>query len=122
MSVIEEILEKFGLTEKDLDTPGYKGELKTLLDMQSSIQRGQVSVESTRQYLASMRDAVEKELIDEPEFIRIFIFKVENRKQIYLKARLKNYMLLEAYLSSPERMKEMMENMVANIKRGSRQS
>ena len=118
MNVIDEILEKFGLTEKDLDTPGYKGELQTLLNMQSSIQKGQVSVESTRQYLASMRDAVEKELIDEPEFVRVFVFKVENRKQIYLKARLKNYMLLEAYLSSPERMKEMMENMVANIKRG----
>jgi len=115
--MIDEILEKFGLTYKDLDTEGYAGELQTLLDMQANLQKGQVSIESTRTHLASMRDAVERELVDEPEFVWRFIFRVPNRKQIYLKARLKNYMLLEAYLSSPERMKQMMEDMVGNIKK-----
>ena len=115
MSSISDILEKVGLTEKDLDTPGYSGELKTLLEMQANLQRGQVSIESTRQYLSSMRDAVERELVNEPTFIRIFILKVENPKLIKLQARLQNYMLLEAYLSTPERMKQMMEDMVAGM-------
>ena len=114
--MIDQILEKFGLTYKDLDTPGHSGELKTLLDMESEVQKqGQMSVESIKKNISSLKDAVEKELIDEPEFNYIFTFKVPNRKQIYLKARLKNYMLLDAYLNSPERMKEMMEDMVAGL-------
>mgnify|MGYP001499066919 CR=1 FL=1 len=111
--MIDEILKKFGLKEEDLDTPGHSGEMATLLKMQQTIQQNQVTVESTRKYITSLREAVTKELVDEPEFNYIFIFKVPNRKQVMLKARLKNYLLLEAYLSSPERMKEEMENMVS---------
>jgi hypothetical protein len=113
MSLINEVLEKFGLKEEDLDTPGHSGEMETLLKMQQTIQKNQVSVERTRAYVSSLREEVTKQLVDEPEFNYIFIFKVPNRKQIFLKARLKNYMLLEAYLSSPERMKQEMEDMVS---------
>jgi hypothetical protein len=113
MSLINDVLAKFGLKEEDLDTPGHSGEMETLLKMQQTIQKNQVSVESTRSYVASLREAVTRELIDEPEFNYIFIFKVPNRKQILLKARLKNYLLLEAYLSSPERMKQEMEDIVS---------
>lgn len=113
--MIDELLEKFGLRYEDLDTPGHGGERKTLLEMEAASRKGQVSIESTRQYIASMKDAVERELIDEPEFNYLFIFKIPNRKQIYLKARLKNYMLLEAYFSTPERMKQMMEDMLAGM-------
>ncbi len=114
--MIDTILEKFGLKYTDLDTPGHSGELKTLLEMESEIQKqSHLSVESIKKYISTMKDAIERELIDEPEFTYIFIFRVPNRKQIYLKARLKNYMLLDAYLNSSERMKEMMEDMVAGL-------
>lgn len=113
--MLDKLLKKTGLRFEDLDTPGHSGEKDYLLKMQADLQKNKVNIQSTREYLASMRESVERELVDEPEFNYIFIFKVPNRKQIYLKARLKNYMLLELYLSTPERLKKQMEDAVSGM-------
>ena len=112
---MEELLEKYGLSYEDLDTPGHSGEKEYLLKMEADLKTNSVSVESTREYISSMREAIERELIDEPEFNYIFIFKVPNRKQILLKARLKNYLLLELFLSTPERLKKEVEKNISNM-------
>ena len=114
--LIEDILSKFGLNWGDLDTAGHAGEREYLLSMVDAIEQKQVSVQTIREHIANMKGVVEQQLVNEPEFKQIFIFKVLNRKQIYLKARLQNYLLLEAMLSAPEKAQKMIEQQLSGIK------
>lgn len=111
MSLTSEIEDKYKVDISKLNDL----EKETYFSMLEVVQKAQMTPEKLRDYIVSMRDAVEKELIEEPEFIRIFIFKFENRKQIYLKARLQNYRLLESFLGSPERAKRQLEDAVSNV-------
>jgi hypothetical protein len=111
MNITEQIEEKLGIKIETLNA----AEKETYFSMLTAVQKSQMTPEKLKEYISSMKDAVEKELINEPEFIRIFIFKVENRKQILLKARLQNYRLLESFLLSPEKAKEALEEMISNI-------
>ena len=114
---MDEILKKLGLTWEDLDTPGHSGEKEQLRLWLEALQKNQLTLEKIKESLASMRYSVETELIEEPEIIWVlFIFPRINRKHIYLKARLKNYMLIEALLTSPEKSKAMLEQMLSNIR------
>lgn len=108
---MDEILSKFNLKFEDLT----QVERDTFSGWMQSLSQRSISVEKIRDYIQSMREAVSQELIDEPEFNYIFIFKVPNRKQILLKARLKNYLLLEAMLSTPEKAKKAIEQQLAAI-------
>lgn len=112
--MIDSILEKFNLKFEDLTSV----ERETFLTWLDALQKNQLSLDKVREYIHVARAAVEEQLINEPEFIRIFLFKVENRKQILLKARLRNYMLIEAFLSSPEKAQEAIERALASIKPG----
>jgi len=111
--MIDELEEKYGFKMEDL-TSEEKSYFFKMLD---SIRESQMSPEKLREYIVSMRDAVEEALENEPEFIRIFIFKFENRQQILLKARLRNYRLLESFLMSPERAKKQLEDALSGITR-----
>ena len=114
---MDEILKKLGLKWEDLDTPGHAGEKEQLRLWLEALQKNQLTTDKIKDSLTSMRYAVEQELVDEPEIIWVlFIFPRVNRKHIFLKARLKNYMLIEALLTSPERAKAMLEQMLSNIK------
>src|SRR3990167_4193032 len=104
--MIDQLLEKVGLKYEDLN-PSEKETLNVWLE---ALQKGQVSVEKIKDYITTMREAVEQEISKEPTFISIFIFKVENPNLIRLQARLRNYILFGAFLSTPERAKQQMEN------------
>ena len=108
---VEEILKKYKLKFEDLNP----AERETLLGMMKSLENNQMSVEKIKDYLKVMRDSVELELVDEPEFIFHYIFRVFNRKHILLKARLKNYMLLEAFLGTPEKAKAALDRALAQV-------
>lgn len=112
MSITDSIEEKFGKIENL--TPQEK---QTFFSMLANVKEAQLTPEKLKDYVSSMKSAVEEELINEPEFKWRFIFKVPNRKQILLKARLKNYILLEAFLLSPERAISQLESMVGNLER-----
>lgn len=111
MSLTSELEERFGFSVDKFNTL----EKETYFKMLDVVEASQMTPDKLRGYIVSLREAVTKELINEPEFIRIFIFKFENRKQIYLKARLQNYLLLEAFLISPEQAKKQLEGMVSNM-------
>lgn len=110
-NLTEEIEKKFGVTIDQL-TPAEK---ETYFSMLEAVQKSQLTPEKLRDYITSMREAVAKELVNEPEFIRIFIWKFENRKQIFLKARLLNYILLESFLQSPSAARNQLENMIGQM-------
>lgn len=109
--MIDELLEKAGLKYEDLNP----AEKETLNVWMEALQKGQMSVEKIKDYITSMREAVEDEISKCPIFVRVFVFKFENPKLVQLQARLRNYMLLDAYLSSPVRAKQQMESAIAGM-------
>lgn len=113
MSVTSDIEEKLGIRIEDLNS----AEKKTYIKMLEAVSSSEMTPEKLKAYVSQMKEAVERDLINEPEFNYIFIFKVANRKQILLKARLLNYILLEAFLLSPQRAKEALEGMIGNLEK-----
>lgn len=109
--MLEELEEKYGF---DVDTLNST-EKDLFFKMLEDVQKSQISIEKLREYYVAMRDSIERELVNEPTFIRLFLFKVENPKLIKLQARLHNYMLLESFLISPERAKQQLENALGNL-------
>ena len=100
--MLDEILKKRNLKYEDL-TPH---ERETYAELAKSLNIAQITPDKLRDYISGMRASVEGELVDEPEYLFIFF---PNRRNILLKARLKNYLLFEAFLLSPERAKKMIE-------------
>lgn len=99
---IDKLLEKAGLTYEEL-TSAERDTLGTWMD---SLQKSKISISSVKGYIASMRDAVEMELTKTD---------LNSKQDLLLKARLKNYMLLEAYLSTPEKAKEALNRAISGM-------
>jgi hypothetical protein len=100
--MLDKLLEKTGLKYEDLN-PIEKETLNTWID---ALQKGVVSVPKIKEYITSMKEAVEAELTKSD---------LGTKQDLFLKARLRNYMLLDSFLSTPERAKEQIENAIAGI-------
>lgn len=111
MSIYDDLLEKAGLKYEDL-SPDEKETLNTWV---SAIEKNKVTTLKIRDYILSLKTAVEKEISKEPTFRRIFIFRAENQKLVRLQARLRNLLLLEAFLSTPERAKQQLEEAISGL-------
>lgn len=109
---VTETLEDKGIKIDSLNAD----EKQTYFSMLKAVEDATLTPEKLKDYIHDMREAVTRDLVAEPEFHRILFFKFENRKQIYLKARLHNYILLEAFLSTPNKAKRAFEEMVGAIK------
>jgi hypothetical protein len=100
--MIDQFLEKVGLKYEDLN-PLEKETLNTWME---SLQKGQLSVEKIKEYVTAMREAVEQELSKSD---------LGSKQDLFLKARLRNYMLLDAFLSTPERAKQQIESAISSM-------
>jgi hypothetical protein len=110
--MIEELEKKFGFKVDEL-SPAEK---ETFFKMLENVSKAAMTPEKMRDYISLMRESVEKQIVKEQTFIRIFLFKVENPNLIRLQARLENYLLLEAFLVSPKKAKDMLEEAISNVK------
>ena len=109
--MLDELLKKFGLSFEDLDQDGHSGEREYLLGMVAQINKQEVTLEGIQQHVSINKSAIENDLVKEDEFEYFFfgLFKRVNRRHLLLKARLKNYLLLEAFLDTPEKAKKILE-------------
>lgn len=109
---IDDILEKFNLKYEDLTAV----ERETLNTWLEALDKSKLTLQGVKTYIATMRDAVEQELTKEsmkrPSF---WAFVFNFRKDNLLKARLRNYMLLEAFLSTPEKARQALERAMTGI-------
>lgn len=99
---MDKILEKLGLKYEDLN----HAERKTLDKWMETLNQGRLNVESVKQYVVSMREAVEEELSKSD---------INTKQDIFLKARLRNYLLLEGFLTSPEKAQKEIENAIQGM-------
>ena len=100
--MLDELLEKVGLKYEDLN----QIEKETLNTWMEALQKGQLSVERIKEYITSMREAVEQELAKSD---------LGSKQDLFLKARLRNYMLLDAFLTTPEKAKQQIENAISGM-------
>jgi hypothetical protein len=102
MSLIDDVLTKFSLKYEDL----LDEERNTLDEWMSVLGKGELNVGSVKEYIAGMKDAVEDKLTQTGH---------NNKEDLFLKARLKNYKLLESFLTSRERARKSIEQQISAI-------
>lgn len=107
--MIDEILTKLNLKYENLS----KEEQDTLNTWINSLQQGALTVDKIREYIRSMKEQVEQDLSTSPTNLFMHLFGW--RRDYLLKARLRNYMLLLAFLESPEKAKKSMERALASL-------
>ena len=101
--MLDKILEKYGLKYGDLEPE----EKETLNVWMSALEQGQLTIEKIRDYIVSMRANVEQEVTKTD---------LNTKQDLLLKARLRNYLLLEAFLSSPEKARKQLEESISHMK------
>lgn len=101
---MDKLLEKYNLKYEDLN-PSEKETLNVWMD---ALQKGQLSIEKIKEYINSMKEAVESELSK---------CDLGSKQDLFLKARLRNYILFSAFLSTPEKAKEQIENAISGMVR-----
>ena len=102
---IDAILEKYNLKYNDLKVT----ERETLQSWIEALGQKKLTLESVKEYVISMKSSVEQELTKVGH---------ESKQDIFLKARLRNYMLLEAFLLAPEKAKKALEEAMSGLKKG----
>lgn len=95
------------LEEKGIKIESLNAEEKqTYFSMLDVVNDAQLTPEKLRDYIINMKNAVAEELTK---------VDLTNAQDLFLKARLKNYILLESFLLSPEKAKKQLEDMIAGM-------
>lgn len=95
MNILDQLVEKLGGYDK------LNSEEQSLyLDHIKVIEGKAITVEDTKDFARRMITIIEKLLVDTPE---------KSRESLNLKARLKNFLLLEDFLYSADRAKKSLE-------------
>lgn len=81
-------------------------EKETLENWEKALKATQVTPEKIRDYIGAMIAGVENELA---------AYDLPKEKDLLLKARLRNYLLLRAFLTGPEKARKAMEEAINNL-------
>ena len=102
MNTIDRLLEKTGLKYEDLTND----ERDTLQTQLTSLEQNKLTLDTVRTHITFMKGAVEKELCKVGH---------NNKQDLLLKARLRNYMMLEDFMTSPEKAKQAIERSLSGL-------
>lgn len=109
---MQSLLDKFNVKYEDLNPL----EKETLKEWQKALESKQITLENVKDYVRSLAEAVERELSDTQEYSTAIGWLSNRKKDIFLKARLKNYLMLHDFLSGPEKARKYIEQSLNNIK------
>ena len=104
MITVDDILTKLGHKVEDLDAEEM--EIYNQWDAQLTDAARGVSIEDVKNYVDQLKDVVETKLTE---------IKHDSKEDLFLKARLKNLLLLDALLSSPEKKRKVVERQIRNM-------
>lgn len=97
------LLDKFNVKYEDLN----QAEKETLNQWYQNLARNELTLPRVTEFLEKLIKDVERDLA------RYDLSKTED---LFLKARLKNYLMLHDFLSAPEKAKKHIEESIKNIK------
>lgn len=111
--MITEYLQKHNLKYEQLN---YL-EKQTLEDTISFVEKHELNLEQFKDKMRELIDAVSEELaqFNQPATIWEYLFRP--KRQEYLRARLKNYLILYNILTAPAKAKKLLEERISNIKK-----
>ncbi|PIR72598.1 MAG: hypothetical protein COU42_00740 [Candidatus Nealsonbacteria bacterium CG10_big_fil_rev_8_21_14_0_10_36_24] len=101
---IGDLLAKYNLKYEDLNI----NERETLQGWLENLASKEITLDRVKDYIREMISGVETELSE---------CDLNRKKDIFLKSRLRNYLLLLAFLESPEKAKQALEKQLKNIKK-----
>lgn len=93
---LDDILEKVGYKFEDLNSL----ERETVISWSNALSSKDISVSDIRDFIDRLKVAVENELA---------VDGLSKTRDLYLKARLKNLLALEGFISGPEKAKKALE-------------
>lgn len=106
---MEDILNQQGEIDFEKLNPGEREEYMKAVELVSS---SQITLADFHKHITKMREAVERAIIEEPDFIYSLPFpflKRHNPKIVELRARLKNYLIFEGFFERPETAKAQLD-------------
>jgi len=109
--MLSNLLEPFNVKYEDLNPL----EKETLREWQKALESKQLTVEGIKDYVRTLTEAVERDLTDIKETTTAWGWLSNRKKDIFLKARLKNYLMLLDFLSGPEKARKYIEQSIKNI-------
>lgn len=101
--VIENILARYGIKRETLS----EGEQDTLEGWAKGYNETELHIEDVRKHIERMIISVENELTE---------VGLTKENDTFLKARLKNYLMLREFVASPERAKEYIESQIKGLR------
>jgi len=110
---MDELLQKFNINRSTLS----RDEIETLNKWASALDKKQLTISDTKEYIDAMIKAIELELTGNetpPTTFANLVFR--NRRERHMKARLQNYVLLRDFLTAPERARSYVEKQLASLK------
>jgi hypothetical protein len=106
------LLDNFGI-EYDQLNPAEK---ETLQEWQKALEKNQITLKDVKGYVSNLIEAVQKELADIREATSFWTYLFGWKKDFYIKARLKNYLMLHDFLTGPEKARKYIEQSLSQIK------
>ena len=129
---MDELAKQFGFTWDELDTPGHAGEKEYLMQMLEVAQQSKVTLETFREYIPKLRNALEKELTEiaakehSESWLTLLTFCIpiigiirkwyQDKRRLMLEARLENYMLMESFFTTREQTIAEIQRRINNLK------
>ena len=111
--MLSSLLEKFNVKYEDLNP----AEKETLSQWYQALESNELTLAKVKEYLDSLIKAVEREMADVQESTSIWLWLSHRKKDIFLKGRLKNYLMLHDFLSAPDKARKYIEQSLTNIKK-----
>jgi hypothetical protein len=108
---INTLLENHGFKIEELNSQ----ERDTLEKWSKAWQQQEMSVSKIQEMLNGLVDATQKELADLKESTSFWSWLFNRKKDIFLKARLRNYLTLRDFVTGPERARKFIEENLKNI-------
>lgn len=102
--MLNHLLDRFNVKYEDLNPL----EKETLNQWYQSLERTELTLEKVKDYLGNLIKAVEAELA---------VYDLPKNQDLFLKARLKNYLMLHDFLSAPDKARKYIEESLNNIKK-----
>lgn len=115
--ILQEILTGVGAKDYDDLNSLEQEEYRKMLEV---VESSKITLEDFRKHVKVMRQSVEAAFIDEPMYIYSLPFpwmKRVNPRFEQLRARMKNYLLFEAFFEKPDRARDMLEMYRKRIKK-----
>lgn len=100
MNLFDEILESFGISNYDnLNS----AEQETLRSWVEKVEKSVITLDDVKRGVQVMREVIEAEIVN---------LENDQKKDLFLKARLKNLILLETILTRPERARAALDGYI----------